>query len=50
MSMYHFKSGALSNEIAKYGYPQDWNDNGNYGPERYIEAHIWSDDVIRKYM
>lgn len=36
--------------IAKYGYPQDWNDNGEYGPERYIEAHIWSDDVIGKYM
>lgn len=35
--------------IAKYGYPQDWNNNGKYGPERYIEAHIWSDDVIGKY-
>ncbi|MBD5546793.1 MAG: hypothetical protein HDQ97_05285 [Lachnospiraceae bacterium] len=35
--------------IAKYGYPQDWNNDGKYGPERYIEAHIWSDDVIRKF-
>lgn len=36
--------------IDKYGYPQDWNDNGKYGPERYIEAHIWSDKTIQKYV
>ena len=35
--------------IKKYGMPQDWNDDGKYGPERYIEAHIWSDKVIQKY-
>lgn len=35
--------------IEKYGMPQDWNDDGKYGPERYIEAHIWSDEVIDKY-
>ena len=35
--------------IAKYGLPQDWNDDGRFGPERYVEAHIWSDDVIGKY-
>ncbi len=35
--------------IEKYGLPQDWNDDGNYGPERYIEAHIWSDETINKY-
>ncbi len=35
--------------IEKYGMPQDWNDDGKYGPERYIEAHIWSDEVIGKY-
>ena len=34
--------------IAKYGYPQDWNNDGKYGPERYIEAHVWSDEVIRE--
>lgn len=22
--------------IAKYGLPQDWNDDGKFGPERYI--------------
>ena len=36
--------------IKKYGLPQDWNNDGKYGPERYIEAHIWSDDVIYKYL
>jgi hypothetical protein len=36
--------------IAKYGLPQDWNDDGKFGPERYIEAHIWSNDTISKYI
>jgi hypothetical protein len=35
--------------IEKYGLPQDWNDDGKYGPERYIEAHIWNDEPINKY-
>ncbi len=36
--------------IEKYGLPQDWNGDGRYGPERYIEAHVWTDDMIRDYM
>lgn len=36
--------------IKKYGLPQDWNDNGKSGPERYVEAHIWSDEVINNYI
>ena len=36
--------------IEKYGFPQDWNDDGKYGPERYIEAHVWSDETIKKYI
>ena len=36
--------------IEKYGLPQAWNDDGRYGPERYIEAHIRSDDVIEQYL
>lgn len=35
--------------IEKYGFPQDWNDDGAYGPERYIEVHVWSDETIKKY-
>ncbi|MNP67184.1 hypothetical protein D3C76_1629840 [compost metagenome] len=39
----------ILNIILKYGMPQDWNDDGKYGPERYIEAHVWSDKTINKY-
>lgn len=35
--------------IEKYGLPQAWNEDGAQGPERYIEAHIWSDDPICRY-
>ncbi|MDR2649617.1 MAG: hypothetical protein LBB94_07870 [Clostridiales bacterium] len=35
--------------IQKYGLPQDWNNDGKHGPERYVEAHIWSDETINKY-
>lgn len=35
--------------IKRYGLPQDWNDDGKFGPERYVEVHIWSDEtIIRK--
>lgn len=36
--------------IEKYGYPQEWNADGKYGLERYIEVHIWDDEVINKYI
>lgn len=36
--------------IDRYGLPQDWNDDGKYGPERYIEVHVWSDDTICRYI
>lgn len=35
--------------IDKYGLPQDWNDDGAHGPERYIEVQVWSDETIDKY-
>ncbi len=35
--------------IDKYGLPQEWNGDGKYGPERYIEVQVWSDKVISKY-
>ena len=35
--------------IDKYGLPQDWNGNGEFGPERYIEVHVWSDETINRY-
>lgn len=36
--------------IDKYGLPQDWNADGKYGPERYIEAHVWTDEPLKRYM
>ena len=36
--------------IERYKMPQDWNDEGRYGPERYIEAHVWSDETVLKYI
>ena len=35
--------------IKKYGLPQDYNADGAYGPERYVEAHVWSDETIDRY-
>ena len=34
--------------IDKYGLPQNWNDDGAHGPERYIEVHIWKKDLMEK--
>lgn len=36
--------------IEQYGMPQDWNVNGNNGPERYIEVQVWDDEVIQRYI
>lgn len=40
----------ILNIIQKYGLPQQWNQNGQKGPIRYIEAQIWSDDTIKKIL
>ena len=39
----------ILNIIDKYELPQNWNDDGRFGPERYIEVQIWSDETIEKY-
>jgi hypothetical protein len=36
--------------IEKYGLPQKWNSGGRFGPERYIEVHVWSDEPIENYL
>ena len=36
--------------INKYGLPQDWNNDGRFGPERYVEVHVWSDETIGRYI
>jgi hypothetical protein len=38
------------NEIRKvvneFGLPQEWNFDGNKGPERYIEVQVWDDKSL----
>lgn len=41
--------GEILKLIDKYGLPQEWNEGGQFGPERYIEVQVWSDEVISKY-
>jgi hypothetical protein len=36
--------------VNKYGYPKGISKTGQPFPFRYIEAQIWSDDVINKYV
>ena len=36
--------------IEKYGLPQPWNQDGQHGPERYIEAQVWSEEPIGRYI
>ncbi len=36
--------------IEKYGLPQDWNNDGKFGPERYVEVQIWSNETIERYI
>jgi hypothetical protein len=32
--------------VAAYGLPQEWNSDGQGGPERYIEAQVWDDEPL----
>jgi hypothetical protein len=36
--------------IEEYGLPQEWNGQGDKGPERYIEVQIWDDKPLMKYI
>ncbi|MBN2472200.1 MAG: hypothetical protein JXN59_15865 [Anaerolineae bacterium] len=36
--------------VAEHGLPQDWNADGRGGPDRYIEAQVWSDAPLREYL
>ncbi|QPC83588.1 hypothetical protein G4Y79_04180 [Phototrophicus methaneseepsis] len=35
--------------VAAFGLPQDWNADGSGGPDRYIEAQVWSDTPLQAY-
>lgn len=36
----------IAEVVNTYGLPQEWNSDGRKGPDRYIEAQIWTDNVI----
>ncbi|WP_260985394.1 hypothetical protein [Paenibacillus xylanexedens] len=36
--------------ILRYGWPQEWNRQGNLGPERYIEVQVWDKRIIEPYI
>ncbi|WP_366289550.1 hypothetical protein [Paenibacillus sp. AN1007] len=35
--------------IQTYGLPQEWNQTGKKGPERYIEVQVWDERVVRPF-
>ncbi len=36
--------------VSAYGLPQEWNAEGKLGPERYIEAQVWEDGPIVRFL
>jgi hypothetical protein len=40
----------LPDVMHRYGMPQEWNADGNYGPDRYIEAQVWDDRPLEKWL
>ncbi|MGO4373544.1 hypothetical protein AB4Z21_22815 [Paenibacillus sp. MCAF20] len=44
-----YTKAEITEIIKQFGFPQDWNVNGDHGPERYIEVQVWDEDVIKRY-
>lgn len=42
--------GELPELVRKFGLPQVWNQDGKFGPERYIEAQVWDKALIQRYL
>ena len=40
----------LPDVVLKFGLPQAWNAEGKHGPDRYIEAQIWDNAPLVKYL
>lgn len=36
--------------IKKYGLPQEYNDDGALGVERYIEVQVWTEGPLKRYL
>jgi hypothetical protein len=45
-----FRLDELPGLVLQFGLPQSWNANGEHGPDRYIEAQIWDDAPLKKYL
>ena len=35
--------------VEEFGLPQEWNQEGKLGPDRYIEAQVWADEPLEAY-
>jgi hypothetical protein len=40
----------LPRVVQEYGLPQEWNEDGQQGPDRYIEAQVWDDEPLKPYL
>ena len=40
----------LGEIIRRFGLPQEWNPDGEGGPERYIEAQVWDNTPLKEYL
>jgi len=40
----------LTEVVRLYGLPQEWNADGKGGPERYIEAQVWDESPLQKFL
>jgi hypothetical protein len=36
--------------VEQHGLPEDWNPDGASGPDRYIEAQIWDDGPLIRFL
>ncbi|RIX53673.1 hypothetical protein D3P08_09630 [Paenibacillus nanensis] len=44
-----YTKSEIMSVIREYGFPQEWNPNGDKGPERYIEVQIWDDTFMKGF-
>jgi hypothetical protein len=40
----------LPDLVNLYGLPQAWNNKGKHGPDRYIEAQVWTDGPLQQFL
>jgi len=45
-----YTAAELPGVLQAFGLPQAWNGEGTMGPDRYIEAQVWSDEAIGAYL